>query len=137
MKANAVALSPPAISSTTPRSHVINETTYQLCRGSKVRHTGHSGENDRGSDDDMSSLGEWSILEEILFNDFSTNVILQRNYMSASHDTYSEVDVLVVDIFAPKQSLAILTIRSSGAKLFRMFPYSSALFHSDRVQQLD
>jgi len=29
MNANAVALSPPAISSTTPRSQVINETTRQ------------------------------------------------------------------------------------------------------------
>ena len=47
-------------------------------------HTGHGGENDRGSNDHMPSLGERPILEEILFNDFSTDVILQRNYTSAS-----------------------------------------------------
>jgi len=30
MNANAVALSPPAISSTTPRSQVINETNHEI-----------------------------------------------------------------------------------------------------------
>ena len=88
MKANAVALSPPAISRTTPRSQVINETTHQLFlrnQGGTLGHTSHGGENDRGSNDDMSSLGEWSILEEILFNDFSTDVILQWYYLSASY----------------------------------------------------
>jgi len=88
MNANAVALSPPAISRTTPRSQVINETIHQLSRryqGGTMGHTGHSGENDRGSDDHMPSLGEWSILEEVLFDDFSTNIILQWDYTSASY----------------------------------------------------
>ena len=87
MKANAVALSPPAISRTTPRSQVINETTYQLFlryQAGTMGHTGHSGENDRGSNDHMSSLGEWSVLEEVLLNHFSTDVILQWDYTSAS-----------------------------------------------------
>jgi len=90
MNANAVALSPPAISSTTPRSQVISETTHQLFlrhEGGTLGHTGHSGEDHRGSDDDMSSLREWSILEEIFFDDFSTNVILQWDYTLASRDS--------------------------------------------------
>jgi hypothetical protein len=87
MKANAVALSPPAISRTTPRSQVINETTHQLFlrhQGGTLGRTRHGGENDRGSNDHMPSLREWSIFEEILFNHFSTNVILQWYYLSAS-----------------------------------------------------
>jgi hypothetical protein len=133
MKANAVALSPPAISRTTPRSQVINDTIHQgflRHEGVALGHTSHGGENDRGSNDDMSSLREWSILEEVLFNHFSTNVVFQWDYMSAVYGKYGQRDVLVVDIFAPKHSRAILTIRSSGAKLFRMFPYSSASFLS-------
>jgi len=46
-------------------------------QGGKLGHTGHGGENDTGSYNHMSSLGEWSILEEVLFNDFSTNVIFE------------------------------------------------------------
>jgi hypothetical protein len=93
MNANAVALSPPAISRTTPRSQVINETAHQLFlrnQGGMLRHTGHSGEDHRGSNDDMPSLREWSILEEILFNHFSTNVILQWDYTSDSNGICSE-----------------------------------------------
>jgi hypothetical protein len=90
MNANAVALSPPAISRTTPRSQVINDTIHQLCIRIEGGHTGHSGENDRGSNDDMSSLREWSILEEIFFNNLSTNVILQWDYTSASNGICSK-----------------------------------------------
>lgn len=31
-------------------------------------------------------------------------------------------DLLVVDMFAPKHRRAMLTIKSSGEKLFKMFP---------------
>ena len=34
-----------------------------------------------------------------------------------------EMNVLVVDIFAPKQNRAILMIRSSGEKLFKILPW--------------
>jgi hypothetical protein len=90
MKAKAVALSPPAISRTTPRSQVINDTIHQLCIRIEGGHTGHSGENDRGSNDHMPSLREWSILEEILFNDFSTNVVFQWDCISASFHKYGK-----------------------------------------------
>lgn len=45
------------------------------------------------------------------------------------------VDLLVVDMFKPKHNLAILMRKSSGPKLFKMFPFriSSALRNGDRV----
>jgi hypothetical protein len=73
----------------------------------------------------MPFLGKRSVLEEILFDHFSTDVILERDWVKSASlilTTKAEKSLLVVDILAPKHNLAILTIKSSGAKLFRMFP---------------
>jgi hypothetical protein len=87
--------------------------------------TGHSRKYNAGSNYHMPSLGKWSVFEEVLFNDFPTDVILQRDCTSV-WARLEKRDVLVVDILAPKHSRAILTIKSSGEKLFNMFPSSSA-----------
>ena len=95
MKASAVALSPPAISSTTPRSHVNKETNQISLIGKESMsqtepndlgwgRTEHGRKYYTGRGDDMSTFGEWLTLEEILFDHFTTNVILQRYYRRQS-----------------------------------------------------
>lgn len=97
MNANAVAESPPAISKTTPRSHVVSETTNQLCSYylyeaqvelrfdtvSSDRLTKHGRKDDKRSDNQMSSLRKRLVLEECLFDDFSADVVFQWDCLSA------------------------------------------------------
>ena len=81
MKAKAVALKPPAISRTTPRSHVARETisrtsasSFDICN---ARLTGHCREDNDNGNDHMSVLRERFFLEKIIFYNFSTHVVLK------------------------------------------------------------
>jgi hypothetical protein len=47
----------------------------------KQRHTTHSREDDQAGDEHMPSLAEWLVLEEIVFDDFSADIVFERDCM--------------------------------------------------------
>ena len=72
----------------------------------------------------MPFVRERLVLEEIILDDFSVDVVFKRNLCSGAGNISD--NILVVDIFAPKQKRAMLITKSSGLKLFRIFPCTSA-----------
>jgi hypothetical protein len=80
MKARAVALRPPATSKTTPRSHVNRETWVSSSSATAAnRLTAHGSKDHKCGGNYMPTIGERLVREEGIFNDFSADVVLERD----------------------------------------------------------
>lgn len=108
MNANAVALRPPTISKTTPRSHVIIETAHELTGLATESHSLAMV---------VKQMADVTITCRRWLNSFSPykNVSMTSRHTNASN---GKVEVML----QPKQKRAMLMSRSDAGKLLRILP---------------